>query len=464
MLPVPSNRHWLPMTSIVSAGSMELFGTTWRAGQLPMILLSAALVPFTYLIGWSLWRSRLVARAGAVLAIFGGPLLVMYPLVDNFAIFGAAGATALVCATQAVRAGHPGVWLVASGAAAGLATLARIDGALLAIAPAAAWLVRGSWAPVTSRLAWGTASALAFAAIVAPWLWRNVSVFGTALPSAGGHTLWLTTYNEQFTISYEPTLAAYLDWGVGNILGSKLMAWGELTGRTAVLLGGIFIIGFGYGLWEARRRPELAPFVGYFVGMFVVMGAVFTFHEPRGAFYHSAPAWLPFALPMAVAGMAPAADAFGRLWPFLRRARTQRFLIVAGLAGAIALSLVGSVVLVGQWSLARTRLEQAAAFLRGRDATGDVVMTYDPAALWSITGNPGVAPPFDGFEVIGDVAEAYDVRWVVVTFGPGESRDPLGLWDGAAGIDRDGRRPDYLPAAPAFEAPGVRVFEVQRGT
>jgi hypothetical protein len=56
MLPVPSNGHWMPLTSLVAAGSMLLFGTDWRAGQVPMVLLSAALVPFAYLVAWELWQ------------------------------------------------------------------------------------------------------------------------------------------------------------------------------------------------------------------------------------------------------------------------------------------------------------------------------------------------------------------------------------------------------------------------
>jgi hypothetical protein len=55
---------------------------------------------------------------------------------------------------------------------------------------------------------------------------------------------------------------------------------------------------------------------------------------------------------------------------------------------------------------------------------------------------------------------AYDVRWVVVTLEPGEARDPLGLWDGADGVDSTGASPSFLPGEPAFEAEGVRVFRV----
>ncbi len=466
ILPVASNGHWMPLTSILAAGSISLFGGLLgetRAAQLPTIVLGAALVPFTYLVSRELWASRFNGWIAALLVLLAGPLLVMVPLVDSFAVFGAAGAASVWFATRAVRAERPGPWLVAAGVASGLATLARVDGLLLLVAPLVAWLLHRGWRSLAGRLAWGAATIGAFLVVLGPWLLRDLAVFGSLFPSAGGHTLWITSYNEQFSISEDPSLGSYLAWGAGNIIGSKLLAWGELVGRTAVLLGGIFVIPFLVGLWRERRRPDMAPFLAYFAVMFLAMGAVFTFHAPRGAYYHSALAWLPFAAGLAVANLGPTAVALGRGWPFLRRAATHRFLAVAGLLGAAVLSLVGSGVLIGQWADAHHKLTLAAAFLERRGATADRVLAYDPAALRALSGNPGVAPPFDGFPVIGLVVDAYRVRWVVVTLRPGEQRDPLGLWDGAAATDADGNHPGFIAAQPAFSAPGVRVYEVVSG-
>jgi len=463
MLPVPSNGHWMPLTSIVAAGSIALFGevlSPWRAAQLPMIVLGAALVPFTYYVSMDLWASRFHAWIAALLVLTAGPLLVMAPLVDAFTVFGAAGVGAIWCSIRAVHSSQPGWWLVVAGGFVGLATLARVDGLLLAVAPATAWAVRRDWGSWPARLGWGAASLAAALVVLAPWLARDLAVFGSAFPSAGGHTLWITSYNQQFSIASDPTASAYLAWGPANIIGSKLAAWGELVGRTAVLLGGIFILPFAYGLWRERHRRELQPFLAYFVVMFLAMGAVFTFHAPKGAFYHSSLAWLPFAAPLAVASLAPLATAAGRAWPFLRRPATHRFLAFAGLVGAIVLSLAGSAVLIGQWSDAHARLRQAAQFLAGADAQSEVVMAYDPAALHALSGNPGVAPPFDLFPIIGKVVDAYRVEWVVVTLAPGETRDPLGLWEGAAATDSAGNHPDFLPLEPDFSAPRVRVFRV----
>ncbi len=464
-LPVPSNAHWMPLTSIVSAGAMLLFGPSWRSGQLPMILLSTALVPLTYLVGRELWERRSVAILAAVLAIFAGPLLIYYPTVDNFAVFGVAGAGSLYAATRAMRSGRSGLWMVASAAAAGVATLARTDGLLVLVAPATAWLACrgiGPWRSV-GRVGFGAAllAGVAYVAVLLPWLLRNLAVFGSPLPSVGGHVLWITSYNEQFSIGHSVGLDSYLSAGVPAIIGSKLESWFELLGRTGVLMGGTFLFTFLAGLWIHRRDPRQAPFLVYFVVMFAVMGGVFTFHAPRGAFYHSAPAWLPFALPMAVASIAPVCGALGRAWPFLRRPQTHRFVAVVGTVGAIVLSVVGSAAIHAEWERSHSLDAAAAGWLRGANQSRAMVMYSDPATLALLSGNPGVAPSFDPFPVLRTIARAYDVRWLVVQLRPGETTDALNLWPGAAARDRQGNVASWLAAQPSFEVQGaLRIFAV----
>ena len=242
-----------------------------------------------------LWSSRFNAWVAALLVLTAGPLLVMAPLVDAFAVFGAAGAGAIWCSTRAVRTPSPGPWLVAAGALVGLATLARVDGLLLAAAPAAAWATRRDWPSGRARVGWGFGSAAGRAAGACSVARSRPGTFGSAFPSAGGHTLWITSYNQQFSIGQDPTLAGYLAWGPLNIIGSKLGGWGELLGRPPSSWAGIFVFFFFAGLWRERRRPELGPSSPTSSVMFLAMGAVFTFHAPKGAFYHSSLAWLPFA-------------------------------------------------------------------------------------------------------------------------------------------------------------------------
>lgn len=461
VLPVPSNGHWMPLTSILAAGPMALLGPSYRAGQLPSILLSAALVPATAAIAAWLFERRWVAIVSAVLAAFAGPLLVYYPTVENFAIFGVLGAGALATATRATTAPRPGRWLIASGALCGLATLARLDGVLLTVAPATAWLARGECRRPNGWLV-GFGSAAAFILVLAPWLLRNLATFGAPLPSAGGTTLWITSYNEQFSIGHEVSLTSYLASGPAAIIGSKLDAWLQLVGRTGVLLGGTFLFTFVPGLWMARRRRELWPFAVYFVVMFVVMGGVFTFHAPRGAYYHSAPAWLPFAIPLSVASLPVVATAAGRFWPFLRRPQTHRFLALVATAGAVVLSVVGSLAIWREWDRSNRIDAAGAAFFIQNGLRSDVVMYGDPATLALRSGNPGVAASFDPYPVLERIVDAYDVRWVMVMLPEGQARDPLGLWDGAAAVDAEGNRATWLADEPALDLPELRIYAVRR--
>jgi hypothetical protein len=128
--------------------------------------------------------------------------------------------------------------------------------------------------------------------------------------------------------------------------------------------------------------------------------------------------------------------------------------------GAGVLSVTGSAILYGQWAHSRERDEQAAAFLREAAQRSDLVMSSDPASIYPLSGNPGLAAPFDPYPVIEEVVRAYGVDWVIVTRpGPGTT-DPLGLWDGAAATDIDGNHPAFMPPEPAFEGDDVRVFQV----
>lgn len=464
-LPVPSNGHWMPMAAVVAGASMALVGPEWRAGQVPMILLSTLLVPMTYVAGRMIWESRRIAVLGAMLAIAAGPLLLMYPLVESFAVFGILGGTALLASVHAVDARRPGPWLVLASAAVGFASLTRLDGALLALAPATAWLLRrpfsrGAFGSPASALAWGMASAGAFLVVISPWLLRNLETFGTAFPSPSDRMLWIRDYNEHLSIGLDLTPDRYLAWGLPAIVLSKLWAVAEVAGRTLALLGGIFGIGFAAGAWHHRRLNRLAPFLVYVGAVFAAMVLLFTEHAPKGAFFHTAPAWLPIALPLGVAGIAPAATWAGRAWPFLRRPATHRFLEVVGVGGAIILAVAGAIALLGPWQVRIDRHEVAAAFLRDAAAPTDVLLAADPSTLYLLTELRGVPTPFDPFDVVADVVDAYGVDWVVVVLEAGTDRDPLGLWDGAAAVDVTGASPGFLPAEPAFEADGVRVFRV----
>ena len=314
LLPVPSNGHWMPLTSIVAAASMAVLGPTYaRRHDSPRHPFGAA-------------RAAHLSRdLGAVGIPMGGdrgrrPGDLRRTAADHvserrqlrrvrrhrrrIALLldarreGSAARTLVGGGRRIRRTGDAGAHRRRAAHGGSGDRLVRAP-RLVAMAER-----RNRWGQPGLGPCIGRCLPAGAGSVAGP----ERTVFGSPLPSAGGHTLWIRSYNEQFSIGHEVSLATYLDWGLPNIVLSKLNSWGELVGRTGVLLGGIFLIFFLAGLWMFRRRSELAPFYVYFAVMFFVMGALFTFHAPKGAFYHSAPAWLPWALGISAAAVASGAN------------------------------------------------------------------------------------------------------------------------------------------------------------
>ena len=224
---------------------MALFGSTYVAGTLPLIILSALLVPLTYLV-----------TLGAVGIPMGGdrgrrPGDLRRAAADHVSEHRQLRrvrrhrrriAVLLDARRDAQRGPDPGWWRPARSPDW------RRWRASTACSSPWQWRPPGSSAaaghhgealrPAGRSLAWGVASAAAFLLVLAPWLIRNATVFGSPLPSAGGHTLWITSYNEQFSIGHEVSLATYLDWGLrehhpveAQLVGRARRPHGRAAGR-----------------------------------------------------------------------------------------------------------------------------------------------------------------------------------------------------------------------------------------
>jgi hypothetical protein len=403
------------------------------------------------------------------MVIFAGPLLLFGSIVESYALFGLAGAGSLHAAMRSVADPQRRTrWLVLSGVLVGVATLARIEGVLLAVAPAVAWLIGmrwTGWAVEGGRPGWATGFAAAggFLLVTGPWAARNFVTFGSALPSTGGHTLWIKAYNEQFSITADTSLGAFLAQGPLAILGQKLDSWLAIGGYTLALLAGVLGLFFVAGLWTQRRRPDVAPFLVYWLVMFVVMGGVFTFHAPHGLFYHHASAWIPLAAPLAVMSVPPVATAASRWWPFLGRPATHRFLLTTALIVAIPFSVVASAMMLTEWNAHLRGVQAATAFLASRP-DHERVLYRDAPLLTAASGHEVIGMPYDPSSVIEEVAQAYEATWFVAHRQISEPRiEPQGLWEGGGTTDSHGDRIDWLAKDPTYADDDIRIYRVLEG-
>lgn len=312
----PSNFYWMPLTSIIMAPFLALFGTSWQVAQIPMILLSATLPLLAYWLGKDIFQSRRHALAMAFFTLLEGPLYSLYfATTDSFALYSWVGLLALIGMYQGWR-GRPWCFALA-GIPIGLANLTRADGELLLVVGGLVWLCSHKLKDRKGNLLWQSNNytqllpipwqallgmGICYLATMAPWFLRNIALIGSPLPTWGTTTIWLTSYEDFFSFHKLISPQAYFSWGLANILASKLIA---LAFNLLMLFGAVYIpLPFAIaGMWIERKRAEFLPFLLYLILLYTILALAFTFPTIHGSFFHSLTALLPILHGWSIVGM-----------------------------------------------------------------------------------------------------------------------------------------------------------------
>ena len=467
VLPVPSNAHWLPLASFIQAPFVSLLGPTAYANDIPMILIGALAAPLTWLIARDAGARPLVAAAAGVLSAVPGAVAVFLAQPENFAILQPLVAATLWLVARGLRG--DGRSFAVAGFLAGLASLARNDGVLLAGAVGLVWLAdrvrwwrarRGGrgWSHVDDRqpISWfaGFLALVGFFVVMGPWWARQLATFGSISPtSSSGAALWLRSISEWNSITAHPTLQSWLAQGFATIAAHDLSGLSWALGNFVVFICGVVLLPFL--IVGALARRHSFDFQPWFVYAFVAFaGATFIYplHVPGGAFIHTAIGLAPHAAILSVEGVLLVVG-----WVSGRRRRWAEgqagAVLVWGIVGIVALSSVPFALQVeAGWDAVRQPREALAAKLDQLEAdpsTGataaDRIMSIDAAGIWYFTGHPGVVSPDDPIDTIQAVATAYDIRWLVV------ERDDAAR---ALGPVLAGQRPPWI-GPPVFTVPAA---------
>lgn len=422
VLPIPSNAHWMPLASIVQVPFVWLLGPTALAASLPFALLGALAAPLT----WAIARD-----AGARPAVsFGAGLLVAIPLLltpfmaqpDNFGLYQPLVAGALWLGARGLRGDARSFAL--AGLLVGLATLSRNDGVLVMGALGLvflgdrwrAWRSRGRRAPAIPW--WSALACLALAAVVvAPWLLRQLAVFGSVSPSsASGRVFFVRSIGEWNSITTPASLNYLLGQGLGPFLVSRVGGLVAAIGIFSVLAAGVVLVPFMLiGAWRRRRSPDFAPYFVYAGLLFAFSGLVSAVHVPGGTFIHSAVALVPHAAILAVEGIAAGVGwvaARRRSWDVEAASRV----FIGAAVGFAAIAAAGATVATHAiWDQRRADFRLVDEALRQAGApASDRVMSVDAGGTRYWTGHGGVVLVNDPLETIEEVARAYGIRWLVL--------------------------------------------------
>ncbi len=427
-LPGPSNLYWLPLPSALAGMAMTLFGVSYRAAQLPFILLSLVPPLLAFYLARRLFARDDYAWMAGLLTAFSGFYTIYWVSPDNFTPFAVAADFALLCIAVGILKKRARYFL-AAGICAGAAQLARADAALLL----AVGLLALLWRRRATDGKFLTYAALAllggFALTLAPWLARNYFVVGAPLAPGSARTLWLLNYDEFFSYDVARlTLERYLAWGWGNILASKFNAlWFILL----VLLFGvwqIFLAPFAFvGFWKTRARIELQVAALYLALLTLTMAFAFTFPATHGSMLHSAAALVAYGAVVVPPGLDAAVAWVGRRRKNWNVPQAQKFFrwSAVGLAIFFSAFLYAQGVWLAPGAGATTPLWNqrdieyaaidAALAARGVPKTTPVI-TVDPPSFVNDTGRRSIYLPTESVDAIFDAARQFGARYLVLQY------------------------------------------------
>lgn len=450
VLPIPSNAHWLPLASFIQAPFVAVLGPTAIASALPMVMIGSLAAPLTWAIARDVGASRTVQLGAGVLGAIPATGVVFMAQPENFAIFQPLVAAVLWLAARGLR-GDTRAY-VAAGFLVGLASIARNDAYLLGAAVGLVFVI--------DRVrAWrsGRRPALPFAAAVGclalfllavgPWWYRQLTLFGSISPTASsGTALWLTSYRQWNSITADTSFDAFMAQGLGAIVSSRVFGFVAAAANFAVIIASVVLMPFiVWGAWRRRRSNDFLPWFLYVFILFSGATLIFPLHVPGGAFIHSAVGMAPHAYILALEAVAAAVMAIGR-----RRPAWQPNVAIPVFTWAVVGLVVASAafyapVAHASWNADRVRRVAVAGELDrlGVPAT-DRLMTIDAAAFKYFTGRPGVVSPDDSLDTIRGVADAYDIRWLVV--------ERAATVEALYPVLADDRRPDWI-GPPVFTVP-----------
>lgn len=459
-LPTPSHTYWLPLASIVSAVGMWITSqTTYAAGRLPFILLSACVPLLVATLAFDLSKNRLIAIVSGLLSIFSQYYAPFMPVTDNYSIYMVLGSAFFLFAPRTEK------WTpFVLGALAGLMTLARSDGLLwLGLAGLTIlWKVSSQDVDIkTSFKEWlarvvpgGLLVFAGYLLIMGPWHYRSMTLFHSFLTPGGGRVLWLQDYRDTFI--YPPdqlTFQHFLQagWSVAwqnrvNALYSNLVT--AFFAQGAIFLLPVMLI----GLWSLRNDVRVKIAVTGWMIAFFVMSVIFPFAGARGSFHHAGAAVQPLFWAVTPIGMSRLLDwlrAKGRFTDHNAPLVFQSLLVVWTILFTVF--LVDIRVLSG-W--AKDDVIYAAVeekFQENGISPKDVVIVPNPPGYYVRSGRSAIRLPVGDESTILTLARKFNAYYLVL-----EQSNSLGGLQSL--YDNPQSQPDFIYLG---EVDGAHLYRVE---
>jgi len=409
--------YWMPLTGVIAAVPMALFGTGLHNALLPFVVLGS-LLPIVGYVAAGQAKLNENTRLFLAAAVAFLPELVLNSVrTDTTMASALLVGSALLLLTRGLQRGS--VWaFVGGGLCAGLAYLNRSDATLLVplyvvVTGLYVVLSRHTDTPPV-RWRYALLMPLAAALIVVPWLARNVQIIGSATTPNTERMFFLTDYRDHYRYRGEFTFETMIErQTVAGVIAKRLFEMGASIKLMYTTLDQLLPVAVAGGLLlllaarDRQRLLALSPALILLLGYFVFYTVLVPYKSQGGSFKKDYVALIPLLLPLAGVAFERAIQN--------PRLRAGAMLLTLGFLTANAVELVRADANFARSYLGRVQaMADVAATLPDRTGDGQLVlMTQDPFMLRYV-GLRSVLFPSDDRDTVLDVAERYGVDYLLM--------------------------------------------------
>ena len=426
--PRPAFEVWLPMASFVAAVPMAILGTSFRVAQLSSVLIAGITAVLAWRLGadiaiergLSAGRARALGLGSGLTAAVYLPLVIAGAEPDSTIPFAAVSLGTCLLRGRLVAgrgaSGPPSTGTLAVvGLLLGLAALTRNEAVWLAL----------TWVVVARQLApsgrdWFRAVAIPAVIAIAvflPWAVRDWIAFGSPFPGQALTNALSLDGRDIFAWQDQPTVARYLDAGIGTLLALRWVGFVHNLGSVLLLLGfPVSLIGLIALPATIRRSRSIQPLALFAAITFAVTTLVFPVSTTWGTFLHAAGATYVLLIVAALVGTDLLLVAVGRRRGWTRPVAWLGPVLTIGAASVLTIALLRQEGTDAQAMAARYGALPAALASAGAvlEPDGAPVISDHPIWLAESTGTRALALPYESLASVLDLAQTFGARLLVI--------------------------------------------------
>jgi hypothetical protein len=420
-LPHPSNSYWNPLASIVAAGGMVLTGKiNFLSARIGFVLMAALAPLIVATLAYRISGKRTLARLAGLLTIFSGYYLPFIVTTDNYSLFMLVGAIYFLLLDRLTLQKS-----ILLGILAGAFNLARGDGLFWLPLTLLAVTVLAYRQATSGSLRWrmiysasnGFLAFLGFLLVMGAWIARNLAVFGAVMPPGSGYVLWMTSYNQIFSLT--PELYTFQSWlasGLQEALKVRASAVWQNLGTAFFAEGMIFLSPLILvGVWKERHSFRVQLGVLGWLGMLLAESLLFPFASVSGGFFHAATAFQPLWFALVPLGLDICLTRISRnnkKLAQLTRLFPAMLLVIMILFSAMLIKIR---VVDSGWNEGEYLYLKADRFLAAQSVRPDaIVMVRNPPAYFAMTGRQAIVIPDGDIQELLTASRKFHASYVIL--------------------------------------------------